>query len=506
MARYIMSNRRAGRFRESDKRASRGALSATLQALPGEVRIVRDNAPDDALARHTVMFEAAPDEVAALRAEAPDSVIIEPEILHHHLTCPPSDFLATEPTRLGALGERAQTAPTTRLRATLTGAGRPLAGAEAQLFLRGAGGVQRRLVTTSDAAGRVRFAVPAPFEAALMNVVPAADFWSIGVRAPRDGAAIDCPALPADGPLGWWHGAVGLARASRTRGRGVAVGVIDTGVGPHPALAHVIDIGSFIDGVFDPDGGADSDLHGSHVSGTVGARPVEAGRYAGVAPGVTLYSARVFPPGAGANQMDIADAIDALSNEHGVDLINLSLGAPVGSEIERDAIRDALERGTLCVCAAGNANGPVGFPAAFAETVAVAALGREGWGPPGSLSASRLPESATRFGTGHLYLANFSDFGTEITCAAPGVGIVSTVPARGEGSGTSENPYAALDGTSMASPLACGTLAARLATDETYLALPRDETRAAFARRVLIGSCRDIGLDPVFQGRGVPTL
>ena len=509
MARYVMSNRRAGRFRESDQRASRGAMSATLQSLPGEARIVGDNAPDDALARHTVLFEADPVEVAALRASAPDTVIIEPEIVHHHLTtCPPPDFLGTAPARLDALREpdAASRTPTTRLRATLVGGGAPLANAEAQLFLRGDGGVQRRLVERSDAAGRVAFAVPAPFVPALMNVVPAAGFWSVGVRAPRDGQAIDCPALPADGPIGWWHRAVGAARPGRTRGRGLRVGVVDTGVGPHPALDHVVDIGSFIDGVFDRTGGADSDVHGSHVCGTVGARPVEGGRYAGIAPGARLYSARVFPPDSGANQMDISDAIDTLSRDHAVDLINLSLGAPVGSEIERDAIRDALERGTLCVCAAGNANGPVGFPAAFPETVAVAALGLEGWGPPGSLSAGRLPESAARFGTGNLYLANFSDFGPEITCAAPGVGIVSTVPASGAAGGTSGNPYAALDGTSMASPVACGALAARLAGDALYRTLPRDETRAAYARRALIESCRDIGLDPAFQGRGVPTL
>ena len=506
MARYVMSNRRAGRFRDSDKRASRGALSSVLQTMPAEVRVTRDNAPDDALARHTVVFEAEPAEIAALRARSPDSVIIEPEIVHHHVTCPPVDFLATAPARLAALAEGAAEGPTSRLRATLTGEGRALANAEVQLFLRASGTVQRQLDAVSDAAGRVTFAVPGTFVPAAMTVRPAADFWSVSVRAPRDGATIDCPPLPSEGPLGWWHGVVGALRASRTRGRGIRVGVIDTGVGPHPALAHVVDIGSFIDGVFDPDGGADSDLHGSHVSGIVGARPTEPGRYAGIAPGTKLYSARVFPPGRGANQMDISDAIDALSREHAVDLINLSLGAPVGSEIERDAIRDALERGTLCVCAAGNSNGPVGFPAAFAETVAVSALGLEGWGPAGSLSASRLPESPARFGVDNLYLANFSDSGPEITCAAPGVGIVSTVPARGAASGTSDNPYAALDGTSMASPLACGTLAVLLAASDDYRALPRDETRSAFARRLLLESGRDIGLDTAFQGRGVPTL
>ena len=346
-------------------------------------------------------------------------------------------------------------------------------------------------------------------------MVPANGFWSLSVRGPRDGQIVDCPALPADGPVGWWHEAVGVARPGKTRGRSVRVGVIDTGVGPHPCLEHVIDVGSFVGGAFDPAGGADVGSHGTHVCGIVGARSVEPGQYAGVAPGVRLYSARVFPPDGGANQMDISDALDALSAVHEVDLANLSLGAPVGSEIERDAILDALERGTLCVCAAGNEAGAVSFPAAFAETVAVSALGAEGRAPPGTLSASRLPEAPGRFGDDGLYLASFSCFGPEIGCAAPGAGIVSTVPARPGPAGPTGRagspapyaaPYAALDGTSMASPLACGALAAILAGSGTYRAMPRDATRAALARRLLRTRCRDIGLDPAFQGRGVPTV
>ena len=65
----------------------------------------------------------------------------------------------------------------------------------------------------------------------------------------------------------------------------------------------------------------------------------------------------------------------------GVDLINMSLGAPQGSAIERDAIQDALERGTLCICAAGNSNGPVNSQRPSLRTIAVSAIGLLGWGP-----------------------------------------------------------------------------------------------------------------------------
>ena len=215
-----------------------------------------------------------------------------------------------------------------------------------------------------------------------------------------------------------------------------------------------------------------------------------------------LVSARVFPAGRGANQGDIALAIDHLSRHWRADLINLSLGAPVGSELEHDAILDALERGTLCVCAAGNSNGAVEYPAAFDEVIAVSALGLEGWGPDGSLTSTRYPTQADRYGLGQLYLANFSCFGPEIDCCAPGVGILATVPERFG----LRAPIGAMDGTSMASPAACATLAAILSNDTDYRSLPRDLTRAERARSLLRQGCVDVGLAAHYQGRGMPRV
>jgi subtilisin len=286
------------------------------------------------------------------------------------------------------------------------------------------------------------------------------------------------------------------------RGAGIRVGVADTGVGPHPNLNHVTNVGAFIGGLHDPApaAGADVDLHGSHVCGTIGAQPQQPGDFAGIAPGVELFSARVFPRNGGANQGDIASAIDYLSSQRRVDLINLSLGSAEGSQIERDAIIDALERGTLCICAAANdGREPVDFPARFPETIAVSAVGLEGWGPSGSLASMNYPVDPDKYGMDNLYLANFSNFGAKVACCAPGVGIISTVPARP----VLQAPYAAMDGTSMASPAACGILAALLSSSPDYLGLPRDITRSEAARALLRASCRDIGIDDKYQGRGL---
>ncbi len=211
----------------------------------------------------------------------------------------------------------------------------------------------------------------------------------------------------------------------------------------------------------------------------------------------------MFPgPDQGANQGDIANAIDTLSRTHQVDVLNLSLGAPVASGIEQDAIRDALERGTLCVCAAANSAGPVEFPAAFEESAAVSALGQLGTAPSGTLSASRLPGGPDRFGDESLYLANFSCFGPELECAGPGVAVIATVPARFG----LEAPYAGMDGTSMASPAVCGALAVLLGRAPDYQSLSRDISRANLARRILLQACRDVGLAVEFEGRGVPSV
>jgi subtilisin family serine protease len=277
------------------------------------------------------------------------------------------------------------------------------------------------------------------------------------------------------------------------------VGVIDTGHGPHPALAHVIDVGAFIDGQHEAaPAGRDVASHGSHVCGTIGSNADPQGTdFIGIAPGADLFCARVFRDAdSGANQADIANAIDEMSKVHRVDLINLSLGAPVGSEIEHDAIIDAFERGTVCVCAAANSGGDVEFPARYPECLAISALGRAGEAPEGTLSATRLPLTADRFGDQNLFLANFSCFGPEIAAAAPGVGVIATVPAR---AGMAA-PYAAMDGTSMASPAACGALAVLLSRVPEYQALNRDSTRSLAARQILRDHLRASAWHRSFRG------
>ena len=58
----------------------------------------------------------------------------------------------------------------------------------------------------------------------------------------------------------------------------------------------------------------------------------------------------------------------------------------------------------------------------------------------------------------------------------------------------------------MASPAACGSLAVILSQSDAYKTLPRDISRTNAARMALAQHCRTIGLDPKYEGRGLPKV
>lgn len=498
MARYVMSHRRIG-IANSRKAAIRADADRSFAVLfEDSADLVGRISPEEEAKREVIVFDASPTEVAAKQEELGPDVLLEPEILHY----PAAISLTADSTRAGdnatALAASAGSGQT--LTVTVRGPAGPLEGAEALLTLRAAGPDPQTLKARTDAQGKATFEFGPPWTPAVIVALPAGDHWTMVLRGPTDGATIETPRLPEISDP-WWHQIVG---AGSRDGAGVTVGVADTGIGPHPDAAHVTSVGAFVGGghLSDPAEGHDVDSHGTHVCGTIGARPgAEPARPAGIAPAADVFCARVFPDAErGANQGDIANAIDHLSGECNADLINLSLGSEQPSQIEREAIVEALEGGTLTICAAANAAGPVHFPAAFPESIAVSAIGVQGWGEPGSLSSLRHPSDQSKFGRDQLYLANFSCFGPQIECTAPGVGIIATVPAR---FGLAA-PYGVMDGTSMASPVATGTLAAALSGSPQYLQLPRDLSRAAEAKAVLQRGCKDIGLAPEYQGRGIP--
>jgi subtilisin len=501
MPQYVLVNRRTGKFTEAAKVASRATVQTTLSMLTS-ARIISESRPEDPTARQVVLLDADADQVASIRASMPPDSILEPAIHRNLHMKTPIELRPVVPHVAAA------TVKGTPYTVTVTGGDAPLAGIEVMLYLRDPGGQVQTVTVKSDAKGRFPIQVQPGFQIAFVEPIPYAGFWIMLAGAPPSGSTIDCLPIskPAKGGGGWWHEVMGVDLSDPNRGAGIKVGVIDTGCGPHRNLKHVTLVGAFVDGkVLQGSQAADVAEHGTHTTGIIGARPSKATDYAGIATGCDLFHARVFKgegPGDGPTQADLIHAIDALSRDHGCDLINMSLGGGPPSEAEEDAIRDALERGTLCMCSAGNENGPIEYPAAYSECKAVSAIGRIGWAPPGTFSADNRPHDATRMGHDNLFLATFSCYGPQLACAAPGVGIVSTVPDRDGYT----NAYMEMDGTSMASPAACAALAVILSQDAAYKALPRDISRSTRAAFDLAQHARPFGLPLKFEGRGLPTI
>lgn len=227
------------------------------------------------------------------------------------------------------------------------------------------------------------------------------------------------PLSDKDG-VDWGLSAYGIPDLwKQSKGEGVTVAVIDSGVAKHSSLVDAVaDYRNF-----SSDGCAEDTLgHGTHVAGIIGAR---SGLAQGIAPASNLLSLKVLGhSGMGSNEavrQAVLHAADAKA-----DIICMSLGSPKPDEKLHAAIQYACRAGVIVVCAAGNDGGSVNFPAAFQETIGVGAVDRQG------------------------NACEFSSRGKEIVVAAPGQDITSTWLADG---------YATISGTSMAAPFVAGTLA-----------------------------------------------
>jgi subtilisin family serine protease len=152
-------------------------------------------------------------------------------------------------------------------------------------------------------------------------------------------------------------------------GRGVRVGVIDSGADMHhPDLEDAIEGGANCvpESVRPPGDFGPDDAHGTHVAGTIAARGTPPGGVRGVAPGARLRIYRVFEAGnqSSGSSFAIIDAVERAIEDR-CDIINLSLGFDPGvtDDAVSDALRKARNHGILAVAAAGNGGRePVEFP------------------------------------------------------------------------------------------------------------------------------------------------
>ncbi len=194
-------------------------------------------------------------------------------------------------------------------------------------------------------------------------------------------------------------------------------------------------------------GGDDDHYHGTHVAGTIGALDNNVGTV-GVAPGARLWAVKVLDSNGGGYESNVVAGIDWVHAHAGeIEVANMSLGGAGYSQAEQDAISNTVAAGVVFVVAAGNDNADVaGYsPAGLDDVLAVSALadfdGRSGGqGTP----TCRADQDDT--------LADFSNWGSRVAVAAPGVCITSTYPLE-------KGEYGTISGTSMASPHVAGAAA-----------------------------------------------
>ncbi|HWI46761.1 MAG TPA: S8 family serine peptidase [Rummeliibacillus sp.] len=227
----------------------------------------------------------------------------------------------------------------------------------------------------------------------------------------------------------YMHSLLKTADAQKLAGKNqVKVAVIDTGIDRnHPELK-----GSVIKStnIINPMNASIPDTHGTHVAGIIaGEKDNGIGGY-GLDPAAKILSLDVFDGGFWTFDYTIANAILEAVDE-GADVINMSLGGSAPSDVLKEAIDKAISKGVIVVAAAGNeASDMAVYPAKYEGVISVGSINKE------------------------KKLSYYSSYGPSTDVVAPGEDVYSSFYDLQKGS-----TFTKLSGTSMASPVAAGTVA-----------------------------------------------
>jgi subtilisin len=219
------------------------------------------------------------------------------------------------------------------------------------------------------------------------------------------------------------------------------IAIIDTGIQlSHPDLNVYRQI-TFVSGTSSAN---DDNGHGTHVAGIAAAKDNSIG-VAGVAPGAKLWAVKVLDSSGSGSISNIIKGIEYVTRNYlYIDIVNMSLGCECTSSSLNTAITNSVKAGITYVVAAGNngKNAASFSPANHPSVIAVSAIADS----DGKCGGKGIP---TSYGADDRF-ASFSNYGSVVDMAAPGVSIYSTYKG-----GT----YATLSGTSMAAPHVAGAAA-----------------------------------------------
>jgi subtilisin len=226
----------------------------------------------------------------------------------------------------------------------------------------------------------------------------------------------------------------------------VDVAIIDTGIDlTHPDL----NVYRNVNFVNTSANGNDDNGHGTHVSGTIGAKDDGQG-VVGVAPGARLWAVKVLGSDGSGLMSNIIAGIDYVTQHASeIEVANMSLGCECTSTALNNAINNAVAAGVVITVAAGNSgkDSATFSPANNPNVITVSAVADFNGLPGGGAAATCRSDVDDTF-------ADFSNYGAPVDIAAPGVCINSTYKG---------GAYALMSGTSMASPHVAGAAALYIA-------------------------------------------
>jgi subtilisin family serine protease len=179
----------------------------------------------------------------------------------------------------------------------------------------------------------------------------------------------------------------------------------------------------------------DTQSHGTHVSGTIGATQNNNAGIAGIASNVKIMGIRTVPNDGDETDVDVAEAF-VYAAKNGAKIINCSFGKSdnEGGKLIPDTLKYIGEKyGVLVIAASGNESENIDEKPTY---------------PANFTNENMLIVASTTIGG---KLSSFSNYGViNVDVAAPGTDIYSTTPG---------NTYEWMSGTSMATPTTVGVAA-----------------------------------------------
>ena len=265
-------------------------------------------------------------------------------------------------------------------------------------------------------------------------------------------------AAPAPGlPYQWQFAAVRADQVPPAVSQAAAaftIAVIDTGadLGAPDLSAKAPQTYSLRSGQADV---TDTNGHGTFVAALAGGSSTNGDGIAGLGGDARLMVVQAGGAGGAFTDVDEAAAI-VYAIDHGARIVNLSLGGPSTSSIEKRAVDYAVSKGALLVAAVGNdylLGNAVEYPAALLQPVGSRGIGGSGL----AVAASTIQGARARF----------SSTGSHVSLAAPGVGVFSAVSSSSPLSnyprtvlpGSAGGVYGYASGTSFAAPQVAGAAA-----------------------------------------------